>query len=216
MSVQLLKPFSVPEDRPIKVALSGGIGAGKTTVAKIWKRHDVPVISADEISRGLLEPGEKPYEAVLEKFGRGILQEGSDRIDRQRLAEIVFSSNSQRQWLESITHPIIRRRANQFLEQGEPGQVRVYDIPLLAETGTAEDYDVVVIIEAPWDRRLTNLEHGRGIKIAEAKRRVAAQVSDEKRREIAHILITNDGDLLQLAESALEVLSLLNKSQHTD
>lgn len=209
MSVQYLKSFEKPADRPLKVALSGGIGAGKSTLSKIWGRQGIQVIGADALARQLLEPGEKPYEAVLERFGKGILIPESDQIDRQRLAEVVFSSTSQRQWLESITHPIIRKRANEFLNDGQPGEVRVYDIPLLAETGTAEDYDVVVIIEAPWDRRLANLEHGRGIKIAEAKRRVAAQVSDERRRELANILIVNDSDLDNLYDDAMEVLDRL-------
>lgn len=204
MSYELLRPLALPTHRCVRLGLSGGIGAGKSTVGAIWKEMGVAVISADDISRELLQVGAPVFEQIVQRFGSKVLSDGV--LDRQKLADIVFDDPLERRWLESVTHPLIRQRALEFLHKGQPGEVRVYDIPLLAETGAENDFDIVVIVEATLSLRLKYLRQGRGISEAEALRRINSQANDAQRRRLAHIVINNTSSVTELSETAVQVM----------
>jgi dephospho-CoA kinase len=183
----------------IKVGLTGGIGAGKSTVARLLAAHGAVVVDADQISRELVAPGEPALAAIVARFGTGMLHPDG-RLDRAALAATVFRDPAALAALEAIMHPRINARsAEQIRRASETGAgVAVYDMPLLVETGIADDFDVVVVVEAPMDVRLARLAD-RGIGQADARDRMARQATDEQRAAVADIVIDNSGDEESLA-----------------
>lgn len=175
------------------VGLTGGIGAGKSTVAELLAERGALVIDADDLARRAVAPGTAGFDRVVEVFGEGILGPEGD-IDRARLAEIVFADEERRRELEAIVHPEVARL---FAEAVEPhrdtDRVVVYSVPLLAERGLAELFDVVVVVVADVDRRTERLMRDRGMAADEVRARVAAQLDDEQRARVADVLLDNDG-----------------------
>lgn len=175
------------------VGLTGGIGAGKSTVAELLAERGALVIDADDLARRAVAPGTAGFDRVVEAFGEGILGPEGD-IDRARLAEIVFADEERRRELEAIVHPEVARL---FAEAVEPhrdtDRVVVYSVPLLAERGLAELFDVVVVVVADVDRRTERLMRDRGMAADEVRARVAAQLDDEQRARVADVLLDNDG-----------------------
>lgn len=179
------------------VGLTGGIGSGKSTVAALMAERGAVVIDADAIARRVVEPGEPALEALVERFGGGILDAGG-RLDRRALAALAFADDESRQALDEIMHPAI---GVEFLRQaGEaaPDAVVVHDVPLLVEGGVADRYAAVVVVEAPREVRLARLE-SRGVDRADAIARMDAQATDAARRAVATWVIDNSGDLDALA-----------------
>ena len=182
----------------ILIALTGGIGSGKSRAAAILEEFGAHSISADTLAREVLERGEDGYNEVVAYFGDEILNEG--QIDRKKLAEIVFNESKQLEVLESITHPLIRAK---FVSQtrGLPeNSVVVYEIPLLAESISRQkqlDFDHVIVLESETETRVTRLIE-RGLSAKEAQLRIANQYSDAQRKEIATHLIKNEGSLEEL------------------
>jgi len=183
------------------VGLTGGMGAGKSTVARLLGELGAHVVDADALAREVVEPGEPALVAIVEHFGDGVLHtDGS--LDRAALAAIVFGSDDARAELEAITHPAIRERIAAVLaehgraEQAEPRQrVVVLDHPLLVETGLAASLEQVVVVTAPVDLRVQRLAEGRGIDPDDARSRIATQASDEERAAAATHVVANDDDL---------------------
>ena len=185
----------------ILIALTGGIGSGKSRAAAILEEFGAHSISADSLAREVLERGEDGYNEVVAYFGDEILNEG--QIDRKKLAEIVFNDSKQLEVLESITHPLIRAK---FVSQtrGLPeNSVVVYEIPLLAESISRQkqlDFDHVIVLESETETRVARLIE-RGLSAKEAQLRIANQYSDAQRKEIATHLIKNEGSLEELINS---------------
>ena len=184
----------------IRVGLTGGIGSGKSTVADLLAEHGALVVDGDQIARELVEPGEPALAVIVERFGPTVLRPDGG-LNRAALADIVFPDPPSLAALDSIMHPRIAARSAELLvEAAEQGvEVAVYDMPLLVENGMAEDFDVVVVVQAPVPVRLARLAV-RGIRVEDAQERIARQATDEERAAAADILIDNSGDELALAD----------------
>ena len=176
-------------------ALTGGIASGKSTVARRLAELGAHVVDADVVAREVVEPGTTALAAIAEEFGGGVLTaEGA--LDRAALGAIVFADPERRRRLEAITHPAVKERSRSlFAATDGPGEVVVYDVPLLAESRGADGFEAVVVVEAPASVRLGRLEELRGMPRAEAERRIAAQATDEERRALADHVIDSSGSL---------------------
>jgi len=174
------------------IALTGGIGAGKSSAGSLLARLGAIHISADQLAREVLERGEEGYNQVLAHFGDQILVNGA--IDRKLLAEIVFRDSDKRSELEKITHPLIQQRFKQIRNSLPPDSVVVYEIPLLAESADRiSDFDLILTIETEEEVRISRMAE-RGFDRQQVQDRMASQTSDANRRAIAHHVIENNGD----------------------
>ncbi|HVV29749.1 MAG TPA: dephospho-CoA kinase [Mycobacteriales bacterium] len=180
-----------------RIGLTGGIGSGKSTVARLLAEHGAHVIDADAIAREVVAPGTPGLAEVAAAFPGVLSADGS--LDRPALAAIVFADADARVRLEQITHPRIGAETARRIEMLPPGAVCVYDVPLLVEAGLQQGYDLVVVVEAPLEVRLRRLAE-RGLPAQQARERIAHQATDEQRREVADVLIANGGDLDALRE----------------
>ncbi len=182
----------------VLVGLTGGIGAGKSTVAAMLAERGAVVIDADDLARRAVTRGADGFARVVEAFGPQILDADGD-IDRGKLAGIVFANAERRSALEAIVHPEVARLLAEALEPYHgTDRIVVYATPLLAEGGQAEAFDVVVVVVADTDRRVERLMHDRGMAANEVRARIAAQLNDEDRARIADVLLDNDGELDRL------------------
>ncbi len=177
------------------VGLTGGIGAGKSTVARLLTERGAVVLDADQVARDVVEPGQPALDALVAEFGPEIL-DAEGRLDRPALAAKAFATPEARAALEAITHPAIHAEFGRRMAEAPTDAVVVMDVPLLVESGTAAErgYEVVIVVEAPRDLRLDRLE-ARGLDRADAEARMAAQATDEQRRAVATHVIDNAGDL---------------------
>ena len=183
----------------IRVGLTGGIGSGKSTVARMLAERGAVVVDGDQIARELVVPGSPALAAIVARFGAGILRpDGS--LDRPGLADIVFPDAAALADLDAIMHPRIADRAAELLAQAERSgaPVVVYDMPLLVENGQQGDFDVVLVVQAPMSTRLARLAV-RGVRVGDAQERMARQASDEQRAAVADIVLDNAGDEAALA-----------------
>jgi dephospho-CoA kinase len=177
------------------VGLTGGIGAGKSTVANMFAQLGALTIDADQLAREVIEPGTIGFDEVLSAFGDSILTEGD--IDRKKLGKIVFKDIAKRRELESIIHPKVQERLAEKINRLDPGDILIYEIPLLVETGAMEKFDYIITVESDIENRLDRLFE-RGMDEDEAERRIAAQASQEQRETVANRVIINDGDRAEL------------------
>ncbi|MEU7580562.1 dephospho-CoA kinase [Streptomyces sp. NPDC041068] len=188
----------------LKVGLTGGIGAGKSEVSRLLVASGAVLIDADKIAREVVAPGTPGLAAVVDAFGREILApDGS--LDRPKLGAIVFADAEKLAVLNSIVHPLVGARSAELEESASGDAVVVHDVPLLAENGLAPLYDVVVVVDASPETQLDRLVRLRGMSEEDARARMAAQATREKRLEIADIVIDNDGPLDGLKERVAEV-----------
>jgi len=177
------------------VGLTGGIGAGKSTVARLLSERGATVIDADAIVRELYEPGTQVYRRVVERFGEKVVSDNGG-IDRARIASIVFSDDDARHALNAIVHPeVMRVIAERVDTLSASDEVVVLDVPLLVEVGGREGLDHVVVVEAGDDVRVARLGTDRGMAVDEARARMSVQASTEQRRALADVVLTNDGDI---------------------
>jgi dephospho-CoA kinase len=174
----------------LRVGLSGGIGSGKSTVARALARHGAVVIDADTIAREVVEPGTPGLAAVVERFGPDVL-EPDGRLNRPALAALVFDDAAARADLNAIVHPLVAVETARRTAAAPADAVVVYDVPLLVEAARS-GYDAVVIVEAPEAVRLERLTE-RGMGPDDARRRMAAQASDADRRKVADVVLDNSG-----------------------
>lgn len=172
------------------VALTGGIGAGKSQAAEYFASFGALVIDADQLARMVIERGTPGFDAVVQSFGDEILTNGN--IDRARLADIVFADPSARAKLEAIIHPAIRERFKAAVADLGADEILIYEIPLLVETGSRENFDFIITVEADEEKRHERLI-SRGMRISEIERRIAAQARPDERRAIADAIIENNG-----------------------
>jgi dephospho-CoA kinase len=192
----------------LNVALTGNVGSGKSTVAARWLETGVPVISADELSREAVLPGTPGLRRIQEAFGDSVLAPDGT-LDRASLRELVFADEERRRTLEDILHPLIRQSRAQWVEEMRAGgaPLVVSEIPLLFETGTQNDFDVTVLVDAPADLRLERLTKDRGLAVDEARRIMAAQMEPADKRAASDVVIDNTGTLDELAAAADKVLT---------
>jgi len=179
------------------VGLTGGIGAGKSTVAALLEERGAVVTSADEVARDVVSPGSDGLAAVVAEFGDGILApDGS--LDRSALGRLVFSDDLRRARLEEILLPLIAAEAWARMDTVPAGQVVVYDVPLLVEGQMQDMFDLVIVVEADLELRLKRLSE-RGMNRDEALARIAVQATDEERRGVADVIVSNSGAIEDLS-----------------
>jgi len=193
------------------VGLTGGIGSGKSTVAHLLQDKGARVIDADVAARKVVEPGAPALAALVERFGDGILL-ADGGLDRPGLARIAFADDEGREALNRITWPAIVDEFTREIEAAPPSAIVVCDAPLLAEggPGSEREFAAVIVVEAPRQVRLDRVE-ARGIARDDAARRMAAQASDDERREYATYVLDNRGDLGSLARQVDEVWADLER-----
>jgi dephospho-CoA kinase len=188
----------------LKVGLTGGIGAGKSEVSRLLVECGAVLIDADRIAREVVAPGTPGLAAVVEAFGEEVLAaDGS--LDRPKLGSIVFADPERLARLNAIVHPLVGARSRELETAAAEDAVVVHDVPLLAENGLAPLYDVVVVVDASPETQLDRLVRLRGMTEADARARMAAQATREKRLEIADIVIDNDVPLEELQRRVRDV-----------
>ncbi len=194
------------------VGLTGGIGAGKSTVAQFFAQLGALVIDADQLARMAIERGTDGFADVMLRFGDEVIVNGD--IDRKKLAEIVFSDVQARKDLEAIIHPRVQALFAEAVADLGEDDILIYEIPLLVETGAAAKFDYIITVESDLEVRKARLLK-KGLYISQIEKRIASQASPEAREAIADTVIRNDGDedaLLRqvenLWEGVLQPLSL--------
>ena len=194
------------------VGLTGGIGAGKSTVAQFFAQLGALVIDADQLARMAIERGTDGFAEVMLRFGDEVIVNGD--IDRKKLAEIVFSDPQARKDLEAIIHPRVQALFAEAVADLNDEDILIYEIPLLVETGAASKFDYIVTVESELELRKERLLK-KGLYISQIEKRMTSQASPEARAAIADKVIRNDGDedsLLRqvenLWEGVLQPLSL--------
>lgn len=184
----------------LRIGLTGGIGAGKSTVSATFADCGGVIVDGDVISREVVEPGTEGLAALVEAFGADILRPDG-ALDRPALAAKAFQDDEQRAKLNGIVHPLVGKRRQEIIDSVPDGTVVVEDIPLLVETGMAPFFPLVVVVWADEETRVARLIT-RGLPEHDARARMKAQASDEQRRAIADVLLDNSGTQEQLVEQA--------------
>lgn len=201
----------------MKIALTGNVASGKSTVAQFWAEAGVPVVRADELAREAVAPGSEGLEAVVAVWGTGVLQaDGS--LDRAALRDRVFRRSEDRRVLEEILHPRIRALRDRWMVQrrGEGASLVVAEIPLLFEAGLEDDFDAVVLVDAPEQERVRRLVEDRGISKEEALRMVTSQIPAWEKRSRVPFVLDNDGTREELRERSMALLDLLRARAKAD
>ncbi|MET8979881.1 dephospho-CoA kinase [Streptomyces sp. NPDC004539] len=188
----------------LTVGLTGGIGAGKSEVSRLLVAAGAVLVDADRIAREVVAPGTAGLAAVVEAFGEGVLG-GDGALDRPGLGAIVFADPEKLALLNSIVHPLVGARSRELEAAAPKDAVVVHDVPLLAENGLASLYDLVIVVDVAPETQLDRLVRLRGMTREDARARMAAQATREKRREIADIVIDNDVPLAELERRVGEV-----------
>ncbi|MDR3070067.1 MAG: dephospho-CoA kinase [Propionibacteriaceae bacterium] len=194
----------------LRVALTGGIGSGKTTVADRLAWLGAVIIDADELAREAVARGTAGLRQVVEAFGEGVRQPDGE-LDRQALARIVFADEDARKRLEAIIHPRVRRLCRELEEQADPCAIVVCVIPLLVETGQEHDFDVVVVVDVDLETQLRRVQTRDGLDAAAALLRIESQASREDRLAAADFVIGNDSSRAELFEAVDAVFAQLRR-----
>lgn len=180
------------------VGLTGGLGAGKSTVARMLADRGAILVDADELARRALEPGSGAYRQVSDLFGDEVVT-ASGELDRAAIAATVFSDPERRRALESIVHPEVFRMLAETVEARRgTDDIIVFDAPLIVETGFHDACDVVVVVTALEEERVARAVRDRGLTADQARARIGAQIGDAEREAVADVVIRNDGDVAQL------------------
>jgi dephospho-CoA kinase len=196
------------------VGLTGGIGAGKSTVADLLAERGAVIVDADEVARAVVEPGQPALAKLVDRFGPTIL-DADGRLDRAALAKLAFVDDAARRDVEAITHPAINEEFGRRVAEAPSDAIVVLDVPLLVESpqARARGYKTVIVVEAPRDIRLARLE-ARGVDRADAEARMSAQASDDERRAVATFVVDNSGDRASLRRQIDDVWTDLQRAQH--
>lgn len=185
------------------LGLTGGIGSGKSTAARMFADLGATVIDADAIAKEVLEPGQLGYESIVNKFGDEIL-DSSGNIDRTILAAKVFQNSAKLKELEDVVHPEVASRVNEIRESLPAGSTVIYDTPLLVEKELQHQFDQVIVVLAPEQLRTQRLLD-RGLAERDIAARMGNQATDDQRRTVANYVIENSGSLEQLRTQVLNV-----------
>jgi dephospho-CoA kinase len=179
----------------IKVALTGGIGSGKSAAGDFFEDLGAVVVDADQLARDVIERGTDGFDELVATFGDEILTNGI--LDRSKLGQIVFADLNARKTLEEIIHPRVAEAFEEIVQSSPADSVIVYQIPILVETKGQDRFDYIITVEATLENRTARLKN-RGLKGYEIDARMKAQASDSERAAIADAVFKNDGDLDQL------------------
>jgi dephospho-CoA kinase len=192
----------------LRVALTGNIASGKSTVASVWRSEGATVIEADELARRVVAPGTPALERIVERWGPGIVLP-SGELDRAALRDVVFRDPEERKQLEQIIHPEVNRlrQREETRAEADGAPLVVADIPLLFEVGLDKEFDLIVLVDSPEGVREDRLIHGRGLSQGEARRMIEAQWPAERKRPHADYVIDNVGSVAELEARAREVWS---------
>ena len=190
--------------RTLHVGLTGGIGAGKSTVARLLAEHGALVLDADEAARAVVEPGTEGLAEIVKAFGERVLAEDG-ALDRARLAELVFADDLRRAELNAIVHPRVRLWMAERAAAAPAGSIVVQDIPLLVEGGLNRFFAYIVVVDADDETRIRRLVGDRGMTEDEARGRIAAQAPRAQRNAAADRLIDNSGSPAELASAVAEL-----------
>lgn len=187
--------------RVLRVGLTGGIGAGKSTVSKVLAELGAVIVDADLIAREVVEPGTPGLAALVDAFGDGILHDDGT-LNRPALAEKAFGSDDSRMLLNSILHPLIGARTAELVDGAPADGIVVQDIPLLVEGRMGPAFNLVIVVYVDQEERVRRLVELRGMPEADARARIAAQATDPQRREAADVLLDNSGAPDMIREQA--------------
>jgi dephospho-CoA kinase len=182
----------------LRVGLTGGIGSGKSEVARRLVAHGAVLIDADLVAREVVEPGTPGLAAVVAEFGDDVLR-SDGTLDRERLGSIVFADAARLAALNAIVHPLVGRRMQELNDAAPADAIVVYDVPLLTENDLAGTYDAVVVVDAPVETQIARLVGVRAMTEEAARARIAAQATREQRRAVADYVIDNSGTLGELS-----------------
>jgi len=183
----------------LRVGLTGGICAGKTTVTELFRALRIPIVDADELAHALVAPGQPALRAIVARFGDRVLQaDGS--LNRQLLREHVFAHPDERHALENILHPVIREKTGALLAELERAgtSYAINVVPLLVETGMISSFDRILVVDVAEDIQLERLMKRDGIDAPQAERIVRTQASRKQRLDAADDVIHNDGETAAL------------------
>ena len=176
----------------LRVGLTGGIGSGKSTVARRLVGHGAMLIDSDVLAREVVGPGTDGLAEIVAAFGSTVV-DADGALDRPALAALVFGDASARERLNGIVHPRVRRRSDELIAAAAPDAVLVQDVPLLVEGAMAPRFPLVVVVHADEEERVRRLVRQRGMTEADARARVAAQADDAARRAAADVWLDNGG-----------------------
>ncbi len=188
----------------LRVGLTGGIASGKSSVSALLARQGAVVIDSDLLAREVVAAGTPGLAEIVDAFGADVLTIDGE-LDRPAMGRRIFGDAEARRRLESIIHPRVRAQAAEIERLASDESVVVHDIPLLVETGQAENFDVVVVVDAPPDVQRNRLMRDRGLAASEADTRINAQASRDERLAVADRVLVNAGTLDELGE-AVDVL----------
>ena len=193
----------------MKVGLTGGIGAGKSTVADLFSQKGAVVIRSDELARQVIEPQTPGFQQVIDRFGEDFVN-SEGYIDRAKLAQTVFQDDAALKDLENIVHPLVRSKTNQIIDQHTSETIIVNEIPLLLEKKMESLFDFLVIVISSEKNRLERLAQ-RGLTTEQDYARIAKQVSDDERKAAGDFLIVNVGNLDQLEADVEKIWQTLQE-----
>ncbi len=194
------------------VGLTGGMGAGKSTVARMFEQRGAVVIDADILARQAILPGTPGYTKVTELFGPDVIAPDGE-IDRQALARRVFSDHEARVALESITHPEVFRLLSEALEDySGTDRIVIFDVPLLIESGFQDACDAIVVVTASEQTQVARVVRERGMSEDAARARLGAQARTEEKERVADFVIRNDGTTEDLERSVDAVWAKLEEA----
>ena len=199
----------------LRVGLTGGIASGKSAVADELAVHGAVVVDADVLAREVVEPGTPGLAAVVDRFGPEVLTPDG-RLDRPQLGRLVFADAAARRDLEQIVHPAVRARAAELERAAPADAVVVHVIPLLVETGQADDFDLCVVVDLDRETQLQRLQQRNDLSREEAEARLAAQATREQRLAVADRVLDNSGPVSDLDQKVDHLWAALNRSAAGD
>ena len=192
------------------VALTGGIGSGKSTVGQIFAQLGAIVIDSDQLARDVIERGSIGFNEVVAKFGDEILKNGE--VDRQILASLIFKDPAKRSELEQITHPLIRKAFAKVVTSASPDSIVINQIPLLVESNHDYKFDHIITVSASESIRSERLIK-RGLTNEQIKQRMQAQTTDQMREDIADSVIVNEKSEQEITDQVEKIWEqLLSKN----
>lgn len=191
-------------DRPMLVALTGGVASGKTSVSDRLAERGVPVVDTDLIARQLVAPGSEGLARIEEAFGPEVLDD-SGALDRRTMRERVFADTRQREKLEAILHPMIENEARRRIARHDDADYVVLVVPLLVESGLFGDADRIVVVDVPRSVQLERLLERDGVERSQAESMLSAQAERSERLAVADDVIDNSGSLDELMQATDEL-----------
>ena len=193
------------------IGLTGGIAAGKSTIAKRWVELGAIEIDADQIAREVVEPGSKGLQLIAERFSDDVLNSDGS-LDRDRLAKTVFGNPKELEALNQIVHPLVRQRTTELLASMPNDAIVIYNVPLLVEAAVDHEFDTVVTVEAPEEEQIKRLIERRSMTAEQARARIAAQAQPVERAAVAEHILNSNQDIHLLMRDADALYSQITKA----